>query len=334
MNFKTLNLEGAHRKRPFQLSGGMGQRVAFAAALAGGAPVLLADEPTKGLDENRKETVVDVLKQVPNRQGALVVITHDVSVAKSIGGNILVLKDGVLVESGDTLSVLNSPRHEYTNQLIQADPSRWQAVTVTRSDRPVLELNRLVAGRNGVAMTNPLDLSITEGRRVAITGPSGKGKSTLLDTLANLIDPISGSIDRQASLRPTDIQKIYQDPPAAFAPSVTLKNSLNDVAKLHNVSWGAVDEYLSRLGINLGLLERRPNAVSGGELQRVAIARALIVRPKLILADEPTSRLDPVTQRQTLDLLAEVAIENNTAVLLVTHDSALAQNWTEEIICL
>lgn len=204
----------------------------------------------------------------------------------------------------------------------------------TSVNSAVLELKQLVAGRNGVALTQPLNLSVTAGRRVAITGSSGKGKSTLLDTIANIIEPVGGSIVRHTALSRTDIQKICQDPPAAFAPSVSLRNSLNDVAKLHNVSWSTIEPYLARLGVDLELLQRKPNAVSGGELQRVAIARALIVQPKLILADEPTSRLDPVTQRQTMDLLAEVAEENNTAVLLVTHDSTLAKSWTEETICL
>lgn len=333
-DFEKLNLQGAQRKRPGELSGGMGQRVAFAAALAGRAPVLLADEPTKGLDENRKAAVIDILKKIPDRQGSLIVITHDVSVAKSVGGKILVLRDGALVEEGDTKEVLSAPRHDYTRELIEADPSRWEKKAASTAIETFLELDKLVSGRDGSALTKPVDLKVTRGRRVAITGSSGKGKSTLLDTIANLISPISGSIVHHDELKSTDIQKIYQDPPAAFASRVSLKSSLNDVAKLHNVGWQTVEEYLKRLGIGLELLERRPNAVSGGELQRIAIARALIVKPKLILADEPTSRLDPITQKQTMDLLADVANENDTAILLVTHDSTLAENWTEETVSL
>jgi len=91
---------------------------------------------------------------------------------------------------------------------------------------------------------------------------------------------------------------------------------------------------LGRLGIDLDMLDRRPDEVSGGELQRVAIARALIVKPKLLLADEPTSRLDPITQKNTMMLLREVTSETGTAVMLVTHVHAIAQKWTNESLAI
>ena len=333
-DFESLNLQGAQNKRPGELSGGMGQRVAIAAALAAKARLLLADEPTKGLDEDRKEAVIDILKSVLHRQAGLVVITHDVSVAKSVGGKILVLKDGAVIEQGDTVDVLTHPVHDYTRELIDANPSRWDVTPTVEEGKPLLTLKKLVAGRGGKALTKPLDLYFSQGRRVAVTGPSGTGKSTLLDTIAEIIKPLSGSIERSAIIKQTDIQKIYQDPPAAFAPHVSLRNSLNDVAKLHDVSWQIVEEYLDQLGVSTDLLNRLPNAVSGGELQRIAIARALMVKPKLILADEPTSRLDPITQKHTMKLLADVANAHHTAVLLVTHDRTLAKKWTDETIFL
>ena len=333
-DFQNLSLEGAERKRPGQLSGGMGQRVAFAAALAGGSPVLLADEPTKGLDADRVIKVISLLNEVATQGGVLIVITHEVSVAKEIGGRILVLKDGSVVESGVTAKILAEPKHTYTKTLIHADPQHWEKLPPVASGPMLLETKQLVAGRQGVAMTPAIDLQLTTGKRVAITGPSGVGKSTLLDTLANIIKPISGSFITSSTVGPTDIQKLYQDPPASFAPGISLKRSLMDVAKLHRVSWHLIEEFLKNLGVGFDLLERGPDAVSGGELQRVAIARALSIQPKLLLADEPTSRLDPITQKETMRLLAEVTSQNNTAVLLVTHDKVLANKWAEDTIAL
>jgi len=308
----------------------MGQRVAFAAALIGEAPVLLADEPTKGLDANRTDTVMELLKEIPAREGLLIVITHDASVAKHIGGDLLVLKDGDVVETGKTQTVLDAPQHDYTKTLIEADPKNWETAVMHQSSDKLISLEQLVAGRKGTAITPPVDIAFSAGKRIALTGPSGAGKSTLLDTVAGLLKPISGKVTPHTKFNPTDIQKIYQDPPAAFATKISLRKSLADVAKLHGVSWNSVVDMLIRLSIGLELLDRKPDEVSGGELQRIAIARALIVKPKLLLADEPTSRLDPITQKNTMTLLREVTSETGTAVFLVTHDDAIAEKWTSE----
>lgn len=127
----------------------------------------------------------------------------------------------------------------------------------------------------------------------------------------------------------TGIQKLYQDPPAAFPAKVPLGKSLRDVAKLHGIDWLVVSGYLSQLAIHPSLLQRRPDAVSGGELQRISIARALTARPTVLLADEPTSRLDPITQRETLAMIADIAKERGIAVVLVTHDQDIADKWAD-----
>jgi peptide/nickel transport system ATP-binding protein len=111
-----------------------------------------------------------------------------------------------------------------------------------------------------------------------------------------------------------------------------LGESLRDVARLYGEEWSRVQAYLSRLGIDETLLERRPDAVSGGELQRISIARALTAKPSVLLADEPTSRLDPITQRETLAMIADIAAENRIAVVLVTHDLMLASKWADRSI--
>jgi len=251
-----------------------------------------------------------------------------------MGGNLLVLKDGKVVESGDTHAVLSAPKNDYTKTLVEADPQHWVPVSAQTNFDELISLKQLVAGRAGAAITPAVDLSIAVGQRISITGPSGVGKSTLLDTVAGLIKPVSGSIKQHEKFSATDIQKIYQDPPAAFAPKISLKKSLKDVVKLHRASWTNVVEMLDQLGIVTNLLERKPDEVSGGELQRIAIARALILKPKLLLADEPTSRLDPITQKKTMTLLREITSETGTAVLLVTHNPIIAEKWTSKSLVL
>jgi peptide/nickel transport system ATP-binding protein len=107
---------------------------------------------------------------------------------------------------------------------------------------------------------------------------------------------------------------------------------LADVAARYAVSASTLADLLSRLAVAPDLLERRPDQVSGGELQRIALARALLVDPVLLFADEPTSRLDPVTQRQVMDLLREIVADRRLALLLVTHDQDLARNMAHRHI--
>ena len=95
-----------------------------------------------------------------------------------------------------------------------------------------------------------------------------------------------------------------------------------------------VKQSLESLNINSDMLTRLPSQISGGELQRIAIARALAVKPTVLLADEPTSRLDPLTQQMTMALLEKVSEESNIAVILVTHDEQIASRWATRTVAL
>ena len=125
IDFATLDLTGSEPKIPGVLSGGMAQRVAYAAATAGGAPILLADEPTKGLDADRTETIVNLLARVPSEGGTLLAITHDTTVARRLGGEALVLKNGDEIERGPVDQIMRAPSHPYTQVLLDAEPSAW-----------------------------------------------------------------------------------------------------------------------------------------------------------------------------------------------------------------
>lgn len=319
-----LGLAGAERKYPFQLSGGMAQRLAFAATHAGGSPVLIADEPTKGLDRDRIDEVIDLLKAMLAEGGSLLIITHDLEVARRLGGEVMIMLKGQVIEAGTAEQVLGRPQHAYTRQLLAADPDQWPR----RPSRPltgeaVVAVEGLAAQRGGRQLFEELSFTVRPGEILGVTGPSGCGKSTLGDILLGLATPGAGTIRRQPGLGRFAFQKLHQDPVAAFAPSVTIRQLLTDLVRLHRLDATRIGRLMQRLRLDERLLDRLPGNISGGELQRFSLLRVLLLDPALIFADEPSSRLDLITQKEMIELLVETADESGTAILLVSHDEDL-----------
>ena len=333
-DFLTLGLEGAERKLPGALSGGMAQRTAFAAVRSGGARLLIVDEPTKGLDAGLRDGIVSMLKQVAANDGAVLTITHDVAAARSLGGTIGVMLDGEIVEQGPAAQVLAEPRHDYTRRLLAADPQTWGPRTQPPPLGPVLAANGLSKRFGHHQLFANLDIEIAADERFAVIGPSGSGKTTLGGMLLGLVPPDSGSVWRRSDVPAWKFQKLYQDPIAAFAPRASLRTSLRDVVSRHNLGWKEVEKWLDRTRLRASLLDRLPDQVSSGELQRIALVRVLLLRPVLLVADEPTSRLDPITQQETIELLAECLVDAGCALVLVTHDPAIAGSLASRVLTL
>lgn len=332
-----VGLDDSAHKRPDQLSGGMAQRLAIVAATAGGANMILADEPTKGLDVSRRDGIVRMLQSRSNL-GSLLTITHDVVVARQLGGKLLVMKEGRVVEEGEALFLLNNPQACYTRDLIAAEPSTWPEIAPTSrrsAAEDVLVVDQLAISRGNRTLFNGVSFSIKKGDVVGIVGDSGCGKSSLGDALLNLLPISAGSITRlNHYAKPHQWLKLYQDPPSAFSSSVSLGQLLDDLVVLHDIDKSRVAPLLDRLKLPNGILERNCLSVSGGELQRFAILRALLLDPVFLFADEPTSRLDPITAKEVTTLLVELASEANCAVLLVSHDAALIRKTCHKTICL
>lgn len=332
-DLQRLGLSAAAARRyPHQLSGGMAQRVALAATLAGGAALVVADEPTKGLDPARRDQVVGLLQQVQAAGGAVLVITHDVAVARALGGQVLVMRDAEVLEQGHASDLLASPRHPYTRALLAADPARWPPRPPDRAvpaGEPLVRADGVGLARGGQTLFDGLQLAIHAGQRWAVQGPSGAGKTSLGNLLLGLLPPQTGQVRRAPGLPALAFQKLYQDPLAAFAPLVPLRTTLHDLLRRHRLPAARLQAMCAALGLADALLERRPQDVSGGELQRLALARVLLLEPALLFADEPTSRLDPITQRDVLQQLQQQLDERGTALLLVTHDPAVAAHLAD-----
>ncbi|WP_416138412.1 ABC transporter ATP-binding protein [Halomonas sp. HK25] len=331
-----LGLEDAGGKLPGELSGGMAQRVAFAAASAGGAPIVIADEPTKGLDAPRRDAVVELLARTPRAGGTLLTITHDIDVARRLGGEVVILRQGQVVERGPAEQVLGTPQTDYGRRLLSAEPSRWPVpppLTSAPDATPVVTARGLAKSRGGRQLFRDLDVSVRPGEIVGVVGPSGCGKSTLGDILLGLATSDAGEIQHAPGHR-LGLQKLYQDPPAAFSSHWRLSRLLDDLVRRHRLDRADIAPLMERLGLDERLLTRRPGEISGGELQRFAILRVLLLAPRFLFADEPTSRLDPITQQQTLSLLVELARERHCGVMLVSHDPALIERLCDRQLAL
>lgn len=336
-DLQHVGLADSAQKRPGQLSGGMAQRLAISAATAGGAHLILADEPTKGLDVSRRDGIVRLL-QSRSAQGSLLTITHDVAIARQLGGKLLVIKEGRLVEQGDAIDVLDNPRDSYTRELIAAEPKSWpDAVQPARDQnaKEVLVAEKIAIERGGRTLFEGVSFSIKKGEVVGVVGDSGCGKSSLGDALLNLLPVSAGKVTRlERDAKAHQWLKLYQDPPSAFTSSVSLGTLLKDLVTLHNIDKVRISPLMRRLNLPEEILQRTCLEVSGGELQRFAILRALLLDPVFLFADEPTSRLDPITAKEVTNLLVELARETGCAVLMVSHDPDLVRKTCDQVIAL
>lgn len=319
---------------PFQMSGGMCQRAAIAITHASGSGLLIADEPTKGLDADLRDSVVARLKQEIDAGRPLLTITHDIGVARALGGTVGIMLEGRLVDCGPAEQVLSSPSHPYSRALLDADPETWDRRAPIATGDVVLAGRSLAKTFGDRALFRDLDAVVRAGEIVAIVGPSGCGKTTVGNILLGLVEPDAGTVERHAGFSPLRFQKLYQDPPAAFAAHQTIRKALQDLVKLHRREWSDVEKLLARLRLQKDLLDRLPSQISGGELQRFAILRALLLDPVFLFADETTSRLDPVSQKDVVDLLLEIVRETGLGILLVTHDRSLAARIATRTIAL
>ncbi len=331
---------------PFALSGGMAQRALVATAMISGAPLLIADEPTKGLDAGRIEQTRALLASLQAAGRSLLVITHDIALARALGGRLAVLRAGRIVEQGEGARIFAAPVHPYTRAWIAADPASWRSnLRCCCADRPVLAAEDL---RHGFAGSRPLfagvALHVPHGGVLAVTGPSGCGKTTLGNILLGLRRPDAGSVswggidpyrDRKTARRlRARYQKLHQDPATVFIPQRPLGRQFADLAEVTpDLDLGRdLPPLLERLRLPPALLSRRPGEVSGGEAQRLALARILLLRPRLIVADEPTSRLDPLVQKELIDLLREIVDRDGIGLVLIGHDRRLLAATADEVL--
>ncbi|MEM7568956.1 MAG: ABC transporter ATP-binding protein [Pseudomonadota bacterium] len=186
-----------------------------------------------------------------------------------------------------------------------------------------------------------VSMDVRAGESVALTGESGSGKSTLLHLIGGLDRPDAGEIwldgarldtcddAQRAAIRQSDIGIVFQQ--FNLVPSLTVHDNIRLQARLAQREDSAqIEALVSTLGLQ-SQLKKYPEALSGGQQQRVAIARALAVRPKIVLADEPTGNLDEATSDTVLSELLALVAETQCALLMVTHSQVLAQRLSQHM---
>ncbi len=328
----ALGLARDEARYPFQLSGGMCQRVALAATRIAGAGLLLADEPTKGLDAPLRDEVGALLRGEAATGRGVLAVTHDIVLARALGGDVAVMLEGRIIEHGPAAEILAAPRHAYTRRLLAAEPAAWAPWPPAAPGAPLVEARGLAKRFGAHAVLAGIDVALRAGERIALLGPSGSGKSTLGNILLGLLRPDAGMLRHAPGLGAPRVQKLYQDPIAAFAPRRTLRHGIEALVARHRIDPALVPRWLAALRLDPALLARLPSEVSGGELQRIVLMRAMLCAPRLLFADEPTSRLDPVTQQEVMERLREALAETGAALLLVTHDPDIAMRVADRRI--
>src|SRR5229473_39432 len=218
-------------------------------------------------------------------------------------------------------------------------PAAWALHAKTMNNKNVLTakgIGKVVkSGASDLVILRDIDLEITRAEAVAVAGASGSGKSTLLAILAGLDTPTSGSVeldgedifsmneDQRAELRGRSLGFVFQS--FQLLPSLTALENVMLPLELssHPDPEKGSKEMLARVGLG-ERLHHYPKHLSGGEQQRVALARAFVVRPKLLLADEPTGSLDAESGAGVIRLLFDMNHEYGTTLVIVTHDESLA----------
>jgi ABC-type glutathione transport system ATPase component len=362
-----LSYEQVKGKYSFQFSGGQMQRVCIAAAMMLKPGLIIADEPTSALDPQTEEQILELLHRLKQRDGcSVLLITHDLGIARHYADDIAVMHLGRVKESGTARDVLEHATHPYTQKLIAAERllSRDAADDEKRSVRrqskgPQYNESTLLAVRHarktfdiGIQALNDVALNIREGECVGLIGASGSGKSTLARCILQLEPLDEGEIffrnerlsgkGRIHAMKGV-VQAVFQQPTLSLNSRLRIIDSLMEPldavqrnmaqARIYrNNRWKLAEQWLERVGLSPDLLVRFPHQLSGGQKQRICIARAISTEPAFLILDEPTASLDMIMQAQILQLLKELQYSLGYGSLFISHDHSAVRFMADRIM--
>ena len=342
---------------PHELSGGQLQRVMIAMAIINNPSIIIADEPTTALDVTTQKAILQLLESLAReRHLAILIITHDMGVVWEAAQYVYVMQKGEIVEEGSTRQIFTAPTHPYTRMLLDAVPkltvdSESEAGPTADSQAPALvQLEHVSLSYSHRAQAklalHDISLRIGAGETLALVGESGAGKTTIGKVISGQLTPQQGTVliggDNLAGLKGKKLRQarssigfVFQNSSSALVPTKTIGWSIAEPLLVEESLGGTklssqqrrerVEELMKHVGLDPALASRFPYQLSGGQRQRVGIARAIALRPKLLIADEPTSSLDVTVQKRVLDLLRTLQQEYGYACLFITHDLGIVQ---------
>ena len=359
-------------KYPFQLSGGQQQRIMIAIAIACKPKLLIADEPTTSLDSLIRNDIISLIKSLQKEYSMSVLfISHDLKLVSKFVDNLIVLKNGIIIEKGVSSQIFNSPKENYTKHLINSSPPKNnrpnRLITSTnkknkiiskeeRADHhlkiynknPLLKINNLTVFYKNNQILKDISFDMYKGETLGIIGESGSGKSTIAKSILGLIKINNGKIlfknqntnDISNSIFRKKVQLIFQDPYSSLNSEISIGKSIIEPMIAHKIFNSKHEmkcraiELLNQVGLSESDFKKFPNQFSGGQRQRIVIARALALNPEIIICDESVSALDVSIQAQILNLLSDLKEKYLFTFLFISHDMSVIKYFTDRLIVL
>lgn len=369
---KLSNPNKIYEKYPHELSGGQQQRIMIAIAIACKPKLLIADEPTTSLDSIVKNGILELVKSLQSEfRMSVIFISHDLNLISNFVDNILILKNGKIVEKGNVGSIFKSPKNEYTLKLLNSTPpkknrphrlltsnsitsklisakQRKENHKIIYDQSPILEIKNISVSFGKTTVLNNISFELFKGEVLGIVGESGSGKSTIAKCILDLIPLKDGKITFKGenilnvkdSIFRKKIQLIFQDPYSSLNPEMSIGDSIVEPMIVHKIFSTKEEMKLKALTLldQVGLSEsdyyKFPDEFSGGQRQRIVIARALVLNPEIIVCDESVSALDVSIQAEILNILNDLKEIHKFTYIFISHDMSVVKYFTDRVIVL